>query len=280
VVGDIETHDLTILMEGFPILDEVSVTFPRGRSTIVMGPSGSGKSTLIKAAAGIVPVSSGDVRYGGVSILNLSDRQNIALQRDSGFVFQDSALWENRSVYQNVALPLEYHFRDLPPSQIEERVRRLLHRMDLAAAAGRRPAYISAGERKVVSFCRALITEPDIVFMDEPTMSIDRGKLNLVFDMIRELKQEGRTLITVTHDPKLTSWLADYLVVLREGRLVEQGEFAAVRNSANAVTQAVLTDVMSEAAAYDDELLDLLGEATPWIGQEEIVDTETDGGLE
>jgi ABC-type lipoprotein export system ATPase subunit len=248
--------------EGYEILKDVSVEFPRGRSTIIMGPSGGGKSTLLKAAAGIMPLDGGTLAMGGVEVRALSEKELDEVRKTVGFVFQDAALWENRSLLQNVALPLEYHM-NLSERHVEERVRRLLRRVGLDEQRHLRPAQLSTGERKVGSFCRALITNPRVVFMDEPTQSLDRETASVLLDMIRELKAEGRTLVTVTHDPKLTSWLADYLVILRHGELVEAGEFTAVRSSRNPVTQSVLADVMGEAASYDTELLDLLNER-PW----------------
>ena len=258
----VQLNNVRLSSEGYEILRDITVGFPKGRSTIIMGPSGCGKSTLLKAAAGIMPPDSGSVLVEGADIHQMSDRRIARVRKTNGFVFQDAALWENRTMYQNVAFPLEYHF-DLTEKQIEERVMRLLERMSLHDQANLRPAQLSAGERKVVSFCRAVITNPSIIFMDEPTLSIDREKSEVVLEMIRELKSGGRTLITVTHDPKLTSWLADYLVILHQGALIEAGEFTEVRSSSNPVTQGVLADVMGEAAAYDTELLDLLKER-PW----------------
>ncbi len=258
----IELKGVHFSSEGYEILKDISFGFPRGRSTIITGPSGCGKSTLLKAACGIMPPDRGSVLINGTEILQMSDRELTEVRKSVGFVFQDGALWENRSVYMNVALPLEYHW-SLSEKQIEDRVLRILRRMGLEDQRHLRPAQLSTGERKAVSFCRAMICDPRIVFMDEPTQSTDRETAAIMLEMIRELKADGRTLITVTHDPKLTSWLADYLVILRHGALVEAGEFAAVRSSRNPVTQSVLADVMDQAASYDGELLDLLNER-PW----------------
>jgi phospholipid/cholesterol/gamma-HCH transport system ATP-binding protein len=263
----VELAGVHISSEGYEIIKDITVGFPTGRSTIIMGTSGCGKSTLLKAAAGIMPPSAGTVLFRGVDVHQMSGRELAEVGKTAGFVFQDAALWENRTMYQNVAFPLEYHF-DLTEKQIRERVTRLLRRTALDDQAHLRPAQLSIGERKVVSFCRAVIHNPSIVFMDEPTLSVDRERGETVLGMIRELKSEGRTLITVTHDPKLTSWLADYLVILRGGNLVEAGEFRDVRSSRNPVTQSVLADVMGEAASYDTDLLDLLNER-PWSPGEE-----------
>jgi phospholipid/cholesterol/gamma-HCH transport system ATP-binding protein len=258
----VELRNVRLRSEGYEILKDISLSFSAGRSTIIMGPSGCGKSTLLKAAAGIMPPDSGSVLVDGLDVHQMSEKQLTAFRKTNGFVFQDGALWENRTVLQNVAFPLEYHF-ELSDGEVRERTLRLLRRTSLEEQANLRPAQLSAGERKVVSFCRAVVHNPSLVFMDEPTLGIDREKGAILLDMIRELKAGGKTLITVTHDPKLTSWLADDLVILRQGELIDAGEFARVKSSRNPVTQGILADVMGEAAAYDTELLELLSQR-PW----------------
>jgi phospholipid/cholesterol/gamma-HCH transport system ATP-binding protein len=256
----ITLEDVWVSSEGFDIIKGVSVSFPRGKSTIIAGPSGCGKSSLLKAAAAIIPAAEGKVLYSGQDVTGMNQRELAVLQSNTGFVFQDAALWANRSMYQNVSIPVEYHFPDLTAGEVRQRVMAVLERTGLDDQSGLRPSRLSTGEQKVVSFCRALVIDPDVIFMDEPTQSVDRAKRAIVLDMIREFKGAGKTLITVTHDPQLTSWLADYLVLLKAGELVEQGPFYQVRNSTNRTTQEILRDVMGEAAAYDDDLLDLLGD--------------------
>ena len=107
---------------------------------------------------------------------------------------------------------------------------------------------------------RALVLEPSIFFMDEPTLSVDKKVARIIYDVVRDLKNRGCTLIAVTHDPELTSWLADYLVVLKDGRILEEGPFDIVKSSLNSGVQAILSSVLAKAASYDTDILDLLDE--------------------
>jgi ABC-type multidrug transport system ATPase subunit len=111
-----------------------------------------------------------------------------------------------------------------------------------------------------VSFLRAVITEPQLLFMDEPTVSVDKKHTGLMYEMIREFKRKGCTLIVVTHDPDLISWLADYLVVLDSGQVVESGPFDSVKNSSSPVVRSILSSVLAEAASYDTDILGLLSD--------------------
>jgi len=251
--------DLTVTTGGYAALSEASVSFPEGRSTVIMGPSGCGKSTLLKVAAGLIPPDRGEVLFRGEDIFRMAAGRLAALRAASGFVFQDGALWENKTIFDNLALPLQVHAAGLPRSDMERRVVRMLERGGLADSAALRPAQLSAGERKIASFLRALMNDPSLVFLDEPTLSIDHTaaeKLNL---MIRELKSRGCSIIAVTHDPRLASTLADRLVVLAGGRVLAQGEFDEVKASPDPRVRGILSQVLGEIASFDTDLLDLLG---------------------
>lgn len=121
-----------------------------------------------------------------------------------------------------------------------------------------RPAALSGGEKKIASFLRALITEPTLVFLDEPTLSIDHAMSEKINQMIRELKGRGATIIAVTHDPALTATLADRLVIMDVGEVLESGGFDEVRQSRNTRVRSILAQVLGEIASYDTDLLALL----------------------
>ena len=252
-------RDVTVTMGGHAALSGVSVSFPEGKSTVIMGPSGSGKSTLLKVAAGLVPPDAGSVRLRGQDVFYLPERKVMELRRTNGFVFQDGALWENKTIFDNLALPLQVHFPEMTRADVEKRVVRSLERMGMEESAALRPAQLSGGERKIASFLRALIAEPTLVFMDEPTLSIDHAVAEKISLTIRELKSRGCTLIAVTHDPQLTSTLADWLVVLEGGRLLEAGSFDAVKRTENGRVRSILAQVLGEISSYDTDLLELLG---------------------
>ncbi len=247
-----------LTLGGFAALRDVSVSFAEGRSTVIMGPSGCGKSTLLKVAAGLTPPDSGRVRFRGKDVFQMSERAQMDLRRRSGFVFQDGALWENKTLFENLALPLQVHASDVPAAERRRRVARALERAGLEESGSERPAALSGGEKKIASFIRALMTEPDVLFMDEPTLSIDHAMTEKIHQIIRDLKARGRTIIAVTHDAQLTSTLADALVVMDAGMVIASGDFDEVKRSRNPRVRSILSQVLKDIASYDTDLLELL----------------------
>lgn len=255
----IELKDILARSEDHVILDQVSVSFPSGQSTVIMGPSGSGKSTLLKVAAGLTVPDAGEVLFQGQALARFGKRRFLELRGSSGFMFQDAALWANKTIHENLALPLQVHRPELSPVRLREKVLGLLDRLGLADSAELRPARMSMGEAKAASFLRAVILEPALLFLDEPTPSIDHELLEKMMQMIRELRDRGCTIIAVTHDAHLTSMISSHLVVLKEGKVLEAADLATVRRSRSPEVMAILSQVLSEAATYDTDLLDLLG---------------------
>jgi ABC-type transporter Mla maintaining outer membrane lipid asymmetry ATPase subunit MlaF len=256
----IELQSVTVQAQEHISLDEVSVDFPANRSTAIMGPSGSGKSMLLKVAAAIIPPDSGRVLMHGKNLQRLSQKDLMQFRRSSGFMFQDAALWENKTIFENLALPIQLHFSNRSNAEIEKRIRELLQTMNLLDSLDLRPAALSEGEQKIVSFLRAIILDPEVLFLDEPTTSIDHQLLEKMLGMIKTLNEKGCTIIAVTHDAHLTAMIANHLVVLKDGRVLEAAATAEVRRSANREVIEILSRVLSEAATYDTDILDLLEE--------------------
>lgn len=256
----ISLQNVTVHFSGRDILHDINLSIPAGRSTVIMGPSGSGKSTLLKTAAGLIPPDSGKVFFQGKDMLLLSEGGMRELRRVSGFVFQDGALWENKTLMENLSLPLQVHFPQLSQTEVERRVVRALERGGLVESAHLRPVQLSGGEKKIASFLRALIIEPAILFMDEPTLSIDHTMEEKVGQMINDAKARGCAIIAVTHDPRLTSTLADQLVILDAGVVRDTGDFDTVKRTRDTRTRQILAEVLGEIASYDTDLLALLDE--------------------
>jgi ABC-type transporter Mla maintaining outer membrane lipid asymmetry ATPase subunit MlaF len=256
----IRLEHISISSEDFEVLRDISLSFPKGLSTVIFGPSGCGKSTLLKTAAGILIPDSGSLLIGGKDFIKMSERELKEFRRLNGFVFQDAALFDNRTIYQNLSLPLEYHYPERSAEEIKARVVELLDQTGLYSQAYLRPAQLSTGERKLASFLRAIVTKPSLLFMDEPTLSVDGKKAGFIHETLRDMKLNGCTMISITHDQNLTSWLADYLVVMEGGRILESGTFDEVKKSANPAVQSVMINVLSEAASYDTDILGLLNE--------------------
>ncbi|MBD0840766.1 ABC transporter ATP-binding protein [Streptomyces sp. TRM68416] len=202
-------------------LDQVSLAFPRGTFTAVMGPSGSGKSTLLQCAAGLDRPTSGSITVGETELTELSETRLTLLRRERiGFVFQAFNLLPSLTAEQNVALPLRLAGR----RPRRGRVREVLAQVGLGDRAGHRPSELSGGQQQRVALARALITRPEVLFGDEPTGALDSRTGREVLTLLRGMVDaEGRTIIMVTHDPVAASY-ADRVVFLVDGRV--NGELA------------------------------------------------------
>ncbi|MGW2964269.1 ABC transporter ATP-binding protein [Streptomyces sp. NPDC001220] len=197
-------------------LDQVSLAFPAGTFTAVMGPSGSGKSTLLQCAAGLDRPTSGSVTVGDTELTKLNETKLTLLRRDRiGFVFQSFNLLPSLTAEQNVALPLR--LAGSRPSRA--RVREVLDQVGLDDRAGHRPTELSGGQQQRVALARALITRPEVLFADEPTGALDSQTSREVLELLRDMVDgEGQTVIMVTHDPVAASY-ADRVVFFVDGRV-------------------------------------------------------------
>ncbi|MFF4170737.1 ABC transporter ATP-binding protein [Streptomyces sp. NPDC001744] len=197
-------------------LDEVSLAFPRGTFTAVMGPSGSGKSTLLQCAAGLDRPTSGSVTVGDTELTTLSEtRLTLLRRRRIGFVFQAFNLLPSLTAEQNVALPLRLAGRRPKRAQVRE----VLEQVGLGDRARHRPTEMSGGQQQRVALARALITRPDVLFGDEPTGALDSRTGREVLALLRGMvDRDGGTIIMVSHDPVAASY-ADRVVFLVDGRV-------------------------------------------------------------
>ncbi|MFF3814452.1 ABC transporter ATP-binding protein [Streptomyces bacillaris] len=216
--GPVPALDLDTVRRTYPggvtALDGVSLRVPAGRMVAVLGRSGSGKSTLLQCAAGLDRPTSGTVRIGGTGLAGLGEAALTRLRRDRvGFVFQSLNLVPSLSVLENAALPLLLAGRE--PGG---RARAALAAVGLVDRAEDRPARLSGGQRQRVAVARALVTEPDVVFADEPTGALDPVTAAEVLALLRHAADDGRTVVMVTHDPVAAAW-ADEAVFLHAGRV-------------------------------------------------------------
>jgi putative ABC transport system ATP-binding protein len=198
----------------------VSLEFPKGELTAIVGPSGSGKSTLLHILAGLDRPTSGSVWIDGVEITALDDRELTDLRRDKlGFVFQFFNLVPVLTAEENLVLPVKIAGRQ--PER--ERVDRLLETVDMTDRRSHRPSELSGGQQQRVSVARALVTQPAVVFADEPTGNLDSRSGAEVLGLLREAVNEfEQTVVMVTHDPRIASY-ADRVIVLADGVVTHDG---------------------------------------------------------
>ncbi|WP_043670446.1 ABC transporter ATP-binding protein [Streptomyces xylophagus] len=197
-------------------LDGVTLSLERGTFTAVMGPSGSGKSTLLQCAAGLDRPDSGIVMVDGTEMTGGSEAELTRFRRGRiGFVFQQYNLLDTLTVAQNTVLPLKLAGRRVD----RDRAREILTAVGLGDRLGHRPDQLSGGQRQRVAIARALVTEPRVIFADEPTGALDTRSAREVLLLLREaVRVHGRTVVMVTHDPVAASY-ADSVVFLADGRL-------------------------------------------------------------
>jgi putative ABC transport system ATP-binding protein len=202
----------------------VTVDFPKGVYTAVMGPSGSGKSTLMHILAGLDKPTGGTVRVEGIELGSLDDGDLTQLRRDKlGFIFQFFNLVPVLSAEENIVLPLSIAGRKPDPDWLD----RLIETVGLADRRTHRPAELSGGEQQRVAVARALLSRPGVVFADEPTGNLDSTASEEVLRLLRRSVDEfGQTVVMVTHDAYAASF-ADRILVLKDGRIVHDGQAAS-----------------------------------------------------
>ncbi|MDP9345386.1 MAG: ABC transporter ATP-binding protein [Actinomycetota bacterium] len=202
-------------------LDGVSVDFPAGRFTAIMGASGSGKSTLMHVLAGLDRPTTGTVQVDGTELAGLDDKRLTELRREKiGFVFQSFNLLPVLNARENIVLPLSIAGK----KGDQEWIDRLIETFGLGDRLTHRPSELSGGQQQRVAVARALVSRPAVVFGDEPTGNLDSKSSGEILDLLRRSVDEfGQTVIMVTHDAGAAAY-ADRVVVLADGRIVHDGD--------------------------------------------------------
>jgi putative ABC transport system ATP-binding protein len=199
-------------------IDAVSVAFPAGQFTVVMGPSGSGKSTLLHCLAALERPSSGQVLVGGTDVSAMREQERTRLRRDLvGFVFQAFNLVPTLTAVENILLPLRLARREVDRAWLSQ----VVDAVELSRRLGHRPAELSGGEQQRVAIARALVTRPAIVFADEPTGNLDSRSGAEVLSLLRHGVTQGAAVVMVTHDPTAAAH-GDHVVFLADGRVVDE----------------------------------------------------------
>ncbi len=204
-----------------PVLEDISVSLPRGQVLALLGPSGCGKTTLLRLVAGLIAPQAGRISIAGDLVADAT--RNLSLPpeaRGLGMVFQDYALWPHLSVAQNVAFPME--MRGVPAAERRQRTQAALDRVGLGAMAERPPAALSGGQQQRVAIARAIVAEPRLVLFDEPLSNLDRELRDQLSAEIGELLHHlGLSGIYVTHDQAEAFAIADQVAVMRAGHIAQ-----------------------------------------------------------
>jgi len=234
----IEVRDLRQTFSGQEILRGVNLDIPRGETTVLLGQSGGGKSVFLRHLIGLIRPLSGSIKVDGEEIARLDERELEPVRRKVGMLFQDGALFDSMSVFDNVAFPLrERGERD--EKVIREKVARSLELVSLQGQEQKMPSNLSGGMRKRAALARAVISEPACILYDEPTAGLDPIVSDTINRLIRRLQSQLKvTSIVVTHDMISTDHIADRVALLRDGRI----HFDGTLDHLHASTDPVITD--------------------------------------
>ncbi len=208
------------------VLHDIDLDIPHGQVTTILGPSGSGKSTLLRCLNRLEEASSGQIIFDGQDIASPNTDVNRLRQR-IGMVFQGFNLFPQLTAAQNITLaPVELKLRT--PDEAAQRATELLTRVGLADKADSLPSELSGGQQQRVAIARALAMDPEVILFDEPTSALDPEMVSEVLDAMHDLAAEGRTLVVVTHEIGFAREVAQRVVFMADGQIVEQGTPAEV----------------------------------------------------
>lgn len=207
------------------VLNDISFEINKGDFIAVMGPSGSGKSTLLYSISGMDRISSGCVLFDGVNISQLQEAELSGFRLTKmGFVFQNAQMLKNLSIFDNITLPGLVAGKESAET-IRKRALKLMKSMDIEGIGDRDIKEVSGGQLQRASICRAMINDPEILFLDEPTGALNSGATDQVLTILEDLNHDGMTIMTVTHDPRVAA-KARKVIYIRDGRIAGCKEFS------------------------------------------------------
>jgi ABC-type polar amino acid transport system ATPase subunit len=240
----LEIHDLHKSFGRIEVLKGISLTVREGEVVGLIGASGSGKSTLLRCLNRLEAPTSGSVAFRG-TVCGSGNAELNTLRREIGMVFQRFHLFPHLTALENVTLAPR-QVRGIPASQAEKQGRELLERVHLSAKADNYPGELSGGQQQRVAIARALAMEPAVLLFDEPTSALDPELVGEVLEVIRDLANEGRTMLVATHEMDFCREVAHRVCFLDSGRILEEGPPDAIfENPKEARTREFLARVLS-----------------------------------
>jgi phospholipid/cholesterol/gamma-HCH transport system ATP-binding protein len=224
------------------ILNDVSWSVPAGEAVCILGRSGTGKSVTLKLIIALLKADQGKVWIDHDEVSQLSESQISRVRRKIGYLFQDAALFDSLTLYENLALPLHRLTRK-SPAEVDFTIDRVLSQVGLAGDKAKMPAELSGGMRKRAGLARALVLEPKILLADEPSSGLDRITASEIDElMLRQKAEYKTTLIIVTHDIHGARRVADRVLVLDRGKLIAHGTVSEVEQSENEIARRLISE--------------------------------------
>jgi ABC-type multidrug transport system ATPase subunit len=213
----IRLNNVSFTGQNVRIIHGISLDIDEGKTTALVGASGCGKSTLLKLCAGLLLPTSGEVYYRGKNISTMNRQQTMEFRRESAFVFQDSALWANQTLYQSLDLPLKIHHPEFSNEQRQARIQKVMSEVGYRRDLHIRPAALSMGEQKLIGFARAIICGPTVLFLDEWTESLDDTAAGRLVSLVKQRQLDNNTIVFISHNPKIVTSLAQIVVLIVGG---------------------------------------------------------------
>ncbi len=245
--GVIVLKDLTKKFDVNVVLDNISLSIEKGKTTVVIGPSGCGKTVLIKHLILLLRPSSGEVYFKGQRIDNLNENELNKVRTRYGFLFQGGALFDSLSVADNITFPIRQHFKVKHWSKFDEFVKNKLSMVGLEGFQHFYPANLSGGQRKRVALARAIALNPEVILYDEPTTGLDPIRADVINELILKLQRElGVTSVVVTHDMTSAYKIADRIIMLHNGKIIADGNAKYIRSHPHPIVQQFIHGQVNE----------------------------------
>lgn len=227
----IEIKNISKAFNGRQVLDNISGTFKKGDTSLVIGASGTGKSVLLKCMLDLVRPDTGSTLYDGRDFYRGDEDEIKSIRRDMGVLFQGGALFDSKTVFQNVSFPLEM-LTQMSDSEKKDRVEFCLEKVGLAEAGNRMPSEISGGMKKRVGIARAIVMNPKYLFCDEPNSGLDPLTSIKIDELIKQITNDFNiTTVIITHDMNSVLSIGDYIMFLYKGKKVWEGDSQSILKS-------------------------------------------------
>lgn len=243
----IEVRNLTKKFGHKLVLDNVSLSIEKGKTTVIIGPSGCGKTVLIKHFIVLQRPSEGEVYFKGRRVDNLSERELNDVRTQFGYLFQEGALFDSMTIAENIMFPIRQHVKVRDWKEVHEIVKMKLAMVGLDGFQNYFPARLSGGQRKRAALARAIALNPEVLLYDEPTTGLDPIRSDIINELVLKLERElGVTTVVVTHDMKSAYKVANRIIMLHNGKIVADGDADYIRNHPHPVVQQFINGQVGE----------------------------------